>query len=606
MLLSRPLSNISMKTLAQFLFCLLILTGCRSSEQDASTPSGADAARSSNTKTAASLSVKGFAPLISENCVVFAHADFSKVEIDKVKDAFQKAGETILRTLGFDDDSFQTTLKEFRIELDKLDDVVRPTFDTITKELGIREFAVIADMELIRHEVPAIVAIPWKDKTEKQRDTLRTLLNLEYSPVDFVSVGNFLILPLAAGYSSPEKAVEEWAKEMKPAPKAPIFDALKSVADAEIKVAVTIPEPVRIMTRRGAIPLGMPDEIKGLVQFAATKVEWASASVSLHEILGEKPPKNADVLLTLKTTAPRDAAQLRRLLEQAIEYGINFMRFQMDQDQSMGFQMPPLFFQFIKGLLKTLLPEVEDDTLRFRLKADRFESQHAIVSVVGLGATLLLPATNASRESGRRMVCDLNLRQIGLALLNYENARGAFPPLYTVDENGKPLHSWRVLLLPFLDYNVFYKAIRLDEPWDSDHNSQFHDVIVGIYSCQSNPLCKPGNDCTYSAIAGGILVPGTEKARTLDYLATNNGTSYTLALIEVKEPFCWMDPTADVTLKDLGKGINAPDSRCGSFHPGGCMACFCDGSVRHLSQTMDTKTLQALGNPDSSDIIDSF
>ena len=80
---------------------------------------------------------------------------------------------------------------------------------------------------------------------------------------------------------------------------------------------------------------------------------------------------------------------------------------------------------------------------------------------------------------------------------------------------------------------------------------------------------------------------------SIDIIASLDGTSLTLALVEVKEPFCWMDPTADITLDELAKGINV--GRVGSFHPGGCNVSFFDGGCRYISNEMKTDVLRALG-----------
>ena len=63
-----------------------------------------------------------------------------------------------------------------------------------------------------------------------------------------------------------------------------------------------------------------------------------------------------------------------------------------------------------------------------------------------------------------------NLKQIGLAMHNYHDARGRLPAAYTVDKDGKPLLSWRVLILPYTEEAALYKEFHLDEPWDSEHN----------------------------------------------------------------------------------------------------------------------------------------
>ena len=68
---------------------------------------------------------------------------------------------------------------------------------------------------------------------------------------------------------------------------------------------------------------------------------------------------------------------------------------------------------------------------------------------------------SAGREPSRRSQCKNNLKQIGLALHNYHEKYQAFPPAYTVDATGKPLHSWRTLILPFVDQQALYDKIDL-------------------------------------------------------------------------------------------------------------------------------------------------
>src|SRR5262245_66359 len=85
---------------------------------------------------------------------------------------------------------------------------------------------------------------------------------------------------------------------------------------------------------------------------------------------------------------------------------------------------------------------------------------------------LLLPAVQQGREAARRSQCKNNLKQIALALLNYESRYGTFPPAYVADESGKPMHSWRVLILPDLDQQALYNDYNFSEPWDGPNNSR--------------------------------------------------------------------------------------------------------------------------------------
>src|SRR5262245_46299640 len=74
-----------------------------------------------------------------------------------------------------------------------------------------------------------------------------------------------------------------------------------------------------------------------------------------------------------------------------------------------------------------------------------------VVAVIGILIALLLPATRSARPAARRAQCTNNLKQIALALRSYEQDHKALPPAYTVDESGRPLHSWRTLILPHLE-----------------------------------------------------------------------------------------------------------------------------------------------------------
>ena len=72
-----------------------------------------------------------------------------------------------------------------------------------------------------------------------------------------------------------------------------------------------------------------------------------------------------------------------------------------------------------------------------------------------------------ARQSAIRSQCVNNEKQIGLAIHNYIASHGSFPPAYTQDNAGKPLLSWRVLILPYIEQDALFKEFHLDEAWDS-------------------------------------------------------------------------------------------------------------------------------------------
>ncbi len=81
----------------------------------------------------------------------------------------------------------------------------------------------------------------------------------------------------------------------------------------------------------------------------------------------------------------------------------------------------------------------------------------------------------AEQATVRREISASNLKQLGLCLLNYESNHRNLPPQAIYDKDGKPLLSWRVLMLADMQHEDLFKQFHLDEPWDSEHNKQLLD-----------------------------------------------------------------------------------------------------------------------------------
>ena len=210
--------------------------------------------------------------------------------------------------------------------------------------------------------------------------------------------------------------------------------------------------------------------------------------------------------------------------------------------------------------------------------------------IIGILIALLLPAVNGAREAARRMQCSNHMKQIGLALYNYHDAYKSLPPAYTTDEDGNPLHSWRVLILPYLEQQYLYDQIRLDEPWDSEYNSQFHTRMPGVYRCTST--ATENGMATYSVVVGEETVFHGDTTYTIGDI--EDGNFNTIFLVERKTPVCWMDPFQEITFEEACKGVNVSEDGIGSPHPGGVNVCIFDGSVSFISDTIHPDTLRAL------------
>jgi prepilin-type processing-associated H-X9-DG protein len=199
---------------------------------------------------------------------------------------------------------------------------------------------------------------------------------------------------------------------------------------------------------------------------------------------------------------------------------------------------------------------------------------------------LLLPAVQSAREAARRAQCVNNIKQIMLAMFNFENANNAFPRDIT-DKKGKPLLSWRVSILRYLDQGVLFDKFKLDEPWDSPHNKELLKYMPLVYQCPSRANAEP-----YATTYRGFVGPGAffETGRAIRLDDITDGTSNTIAVVEAKDSVPWTKPD------DLPFDPRANRSLygAGSSHPGGFNCGFADGSVRFIKISINPTTLRAL------------
>ena len=221
-----------------------------------------------------------------------------------------------------------------------------------------------------------------------------------------------------------------------------------------------------------------------------------------------------------------------------------------------------------------------------------------VITIICVLIALLFPAVHSAREAARRMACCPD--QVSCALHCYHDMHGSFPPAYTTDADGKPLHSWRVLLLPFMEQTALYEKIRLDEPWDSPHNSQFHKPTPKIhtYYCPSRPekIIEDGLIHIQMVIGPDTISAGPNSTKCSDLTST----SETFLIVEVSVPVPWMSPQ-DLPQSALSRGIVSSRPQrgkpvvqaIGSPHRNGSYVAMMDGSCHFLStETPPEKLLE--------------
>ena len=135
----------------------------------------------------------------------------------------------------------------------------------------------------------------------------------------------------------------------------------------------------------------------------------------------------------------------------------------------------------------------------------RFSWVWYLLPVLGIVILINCLLPPRGRNAASRSQCKNNLKQIGLALHNYLDAYSVLPPAYTVDDAGRPLHSWRTLLLPYIDQQTLYNTIDLSKPWDDPVNATACKTSVPAYRCPSADI--PADHTTYLAIVAPGLPP---------------------------------------------------------------------------------------------------
>jgi prepilin-type processing-associated H-X9-DG protein len=208
----------------------------------------------------------------------------------------------------------------------------------------------------------------------------------------------------------------------------------------------------------------------------------------------------------------------------------------------------------------------------------------------------LLQAVQQVRGAANRVQSTNNLKQIALAMHNYHDTYGRFPAHAIYGKDGKPLLSWRVSLLPFLDQDGLYKEFHLDEPWDSEHNKKLLEKMPPVFVLRGMEEKNPHKTVYQGFVGTGAFFEGTQGIRITDI---TDGTSNTIMIVEAAKPVPWTKP------EDLTYEADKPLPKLGGHFPNGFNAAYCDGSVRMLSNNLQEKTLRALITRNGGEVIES-
>lgn len=341
--------------------------------------------------------------------------------------------------------------------------------------------------------------------------------------------------------------------------------AMAAGGDSTIHLAI-IPSPTQRRSMEEALPT-LPAEFGGAAITTLTRgMSWASIALSIEP----KP--------TLRLVVQgKDAEASKSLLKLAGD-GLGQL--------AKASRANPAIAD-LADAIAAMKPEAKGDQVTLEADLDKT-------------AALVAVPVRQAREAAMRSQCVNNLKQIALAMHNYHSANNAFPPAFVASKDGKPLLSWRVLILPYVDQKELFDQFHLDEAWDSPHNKPLIAKMPKVYTCPSGSKAVAGEwKTTYLTPRGpGTIFPG---ARAIGLKDITDGTSNTIFTVDAGDNLAviWTKPD------DWEVGPEATIAKLMGHHPGGTDGGFADGSVRFFKETIAPKVLQALLTREGGEVISS-
>jgi hypothetical protein len=273
----------------------------------------------------------------------------------------------------------------------------------------------------------------------------------------------------------------------------------------------------------------------------------------------EGPPKLA-LRIVADTTDARTAGDLKNLLTgllDALAKRTEFAKLFPDQN----------------GFRKLLSPKTSQNQVVFELAGQQLIEQ------------LKTPLEQAQGAAKRTQSMN-NFKQLGLAMHNYHDVNKSFPPAIRA-KDGKPLLSWRVLVLPYLAEEKLFREFHLDEPWDSDHNKKLIGRMPVTLRSPLSKITEEGRTVYLTPRGADSAFPGAEGIKLREI---TDGTSNTIMLVEADDEHAvtWTRPDDwDYDPEQATRGLRLADDA-------GYLVGFCDGSVMLLDKDIKPATLRMM------------
>ena len=271
------------------------------------------------------------------------------------------------------------------------------------------------------------------------------------------------------------------------------------------------------------------------------------------------------------------------------------------KDGKAGLRMALLSFREMLPALFAGKTDPRAKSLAEAIKQTQDALRNAKVSRVGKRVTASLKAGFDAKalaaylaEQVPILTEENNLKQIGVAIHSFLSGYNYLPGDIT-DKAGKPLLSWRVALLPYIDKEAMYNSVKLDEPWNSKHNKMALAKMPAIFAPVKGENLEPGTTRLQMFTGPGTLRNGKNPQPSIVHIS--DGASNTIAVAEASKAVHWAKPT------DMAVSAKALPKLGGQF-PKFFHALMFDGTVRKIRRDFDEKTMRLAIDPNDGKPVD--
>ncbi|HEV2948997.1 MAG TPA: DUF1559 domain-containing protein [Gemmataceae bacterium] len=482
---------------------------------------------------------KAVAPFLDDQTILIAHGDLTRLDVDAIAAKLTEYARP-----------FEEHLAEAKRELGDW-------FGAWTKA-GVRDMYVVVSLADVPGQPPFLV-IPLEGDGDGKGISEAMSQSKHFEHFKFEKIGSAVV----GGGPRTMARVKNLKADNRPE----LAKAFAAAGDTAVQ-AILIPTNENRKIVEEIMPR-LPKELGGGPITTVTRgFLWAAVGVDLA-------PK-ASVHVTVQSQDAGSAKKLRDLLAQFFKsVGEEGPHNQKARDVLPGFDK----------LVERLTPKIQEDRLVVTLDEK------------DLAATLK-PVVVKAQDRAEQTRSMNNLKQIGLAMHNFHDANRHFPMVANFDKAEKPLLSWRVHLLPFLDQVQLYKQFHLDEPWDSEHNKKLIEKMPAPYRSTKNKELLQAGKTTYLAPVGEhLMFTGTPK--TISFRDITDGTSNTIMLVDGDDDHAviWTKPD------DLKVDPKNPKAGLRNNPGSGFLILLGDGSVHYFPANIDVKTLNALFTRDGGEVI---